>query len=128
MATESPILRLGLLRNLYQFGIEPRLRDVLAVAGGVCATIAAAAIFFGPVAGLGLGAVLLLTGPAVLNILAARRVAELGVMMPSFFDRVRQLLAVGNSLSIAFERAARGSPPKLATFLRAHHPARQQWR
>ena len=52
----------------------------------------------------------------VLNLLAARRVAELGALMPAFFDRVRQLLVIGNSLPTAFMRAVQGAQPRLTAF------------
>jgi tight adherence protein B len=115
-ATGGSIIPTAIMGKLRRFGIEPRSRDVFAViiAAGLC--ISGIAVFFGPVVALGIAAATALIGYTVLNVLAARRTAELGELMPGFFDRVCQLLAIGNSLPMAFARAVQGSPPLLAGF------------
>jgi tight adherence protein B len=60
--------------------------------------------------------VLVLAGFAVIDQLASRRMNALSACMSGFLDRVRQLLIVGNSLSVALARATQGSPPILVEF------------
>lgn len=106
-------------RSFRLFGIEPSARDIAAAAGTICLSIIVAGTLLGVVAAVALAAVVLLAGIVAANILANRRVAELGAMMPVFFDRVRQLLIVGNSLPVAFTRAVHGAQPRLASFFAA---------
>lgn len=115
MAAEHLFSR-NVVRNLHLLGIEPDFRETnvtLAVAG---LSFLVVAFFLGPVPAFALASILLLAGLMLLNILAARRVAELGALMPSFFDRVRQLLTIGNSLPTAFVRSVHGAPPRLTKF------------
>jgi tight adherence protein B len=110
------ILPRSLKRSFHLLGIEPKSRNaglVVTVAGSL---VAAIAIGFGLWPALILALAILLGGLMILNIMAARRAAELGALMPGFLDRVRQLLTIGNSLPTAFARAVHGAQPKLAAF------------
>jgi len=55
-------------------------------------------------------------GYALLNVTAGRRVAQAAALLPGFFERVRQLLTIGNSLPMAFARAVQSSQPVLLQF------------
>jgi tight adherence protein B len=101
------------MRNLHLLGMEPDLRNIGAAFAACCAIMAGAAMLFGPLLTLAVAAAFLAVGLVTLNILAARRMAELGGLLPSFFDRVRQLLIIGNSLPTAFARSVQGAPPRL---------------
>lgn len=52
----------------------------------------------------------------ILDYAATRRMEALSGCMSGFLDRVRQLLAVGNALSVALVRATQSSPPILVEF------------
>ncbi len=113
----SETLALPLVRNLRVLGLAPTPRDLML---GIAAFVIAAillAMFHGLLAALGLAASLLLVGLGLLNVMAARRVSEIAAAMPTFLDRVRQLLSIGTSLPVAFERASHDAPPKLARLL-----------
>src|SRR3546814_13746891 len=53
---------------------------------------------------------------AIIDQLGSRRMNALSACMSGFLDRVRQLLIVGNSLSVALARATQSSPPILVEF------------
>ncbi|HVV33124.1 MAG TPA: type II secretion system F family protein [Vitreimonas sp.] len=82
----------------------------------LAAAAIAANVLAGALAALVLCASVPLIAAAVLHVLAGRRVRELGSFLPRFFDRVRQLLVIGNSLPTAFARAIDGSHPRLIAF------------
>ncbi len=107
------ILPRGLRRNLHLLGIEPDIRGACAAVGVFFALMGVAAMLLGLFAALAMAAASLAVGSMALSILAARRRAELGGLLPSFFDRVRQLLIIGNSLPTAFMRSVQGAPPRL---------------
>lgn len=60
--------------------------------------------------------VILLSIFAIIDHMASRRMNALSACMSGFLDRVRQLLIVGNSLSVALSRATQSSPPILVEF------------
>ncbi|HEY4345574.1 MAG TPA: hypothetical protein VGN05_14585 [Parvibaculum sp.] len=60
--------------------------------------------------------VIVLAAFAVIDHLASRRMNALSACMSGFLDRVRQLLIIGNSLSVALSRATQSSPPVLIEF------------
>lgn len=120
-ATEAPqivgrLLPRDVVHKLHLLGIAPDARNcgLIIGVGGLLVTMTG--LSAGPLAALALASALLLTGLMVLNLLAARRVAELGALLPGFFDRVRQFLVIGNSLPTAFVRAVRGAQPRLTDF------------
>lgn len=53
---------------------------------------------------------------AMVDYRARRRMNSLSDAMLGYFDRVRQLLVVGNSLSVALSRATQSSPPIVVEF------------
>jgi tight adherence protein B len=108
------------IRNLRLLGIEPDLRGVAAAAGVLIAALTMALLLLGPAVAVGLAVACAAAGLVALNLLAARRLADLAALTPGFFDRVRQLLIVGNTLPTAFSRAVQGAQPRLA---RAFAPA-----
>lgn len=105
-----------LVRNLRLLGIDPTLKDGAAMAGAFVLAVVVAALFLGTVPAVFLAVAILFAAVMALNILASRRMHEIGALMPGFFDRVRQLLVIGNSLPTAFARALNGAQPKLAGF------------
>ncbi len=103
-------------RDLRILGIDPASRESVA-ALTICMLSATLVVrFAGIFGGIAAAAGTVILVVAALNILAARRVRELGALMPGFFDRVRQLLVVGNSLPTAFSRAVQGGQPRLVVF------------
>jgi tight adherence protein B len=109
-------LPLVLARPLRRLGVQPAPRDCLAAIACAALPVIPAAVFLNPLLAGVLAVGMLLAGYASLQILAARHVARLGAALPGFFDRVRQLLSVGNSLPTAFTRAVGSAPPHLAAF------------
>jgi tight adherence protein B len=105
----------NLARRLRLLGI-PEVRSCGLAIAVTSLPVVMAGLYAGFLAALGMASAFLLTGLAVLNLLAARRVAELGVLLPGLFDRVRHLLIVGNSLPTAFVRAVQGAQPQLTLF------------
>lgn len=114
--TVERVIPRALMRNLHVLGIEPHPREILPVVAMIALAILFMVVLIGPVYALGIPAAALLTGLAVLNVMADRRTREIGALMPGFLDRVRQLLSVGNSLPVAFSRAVHGAQPRLAAF------------
>jgi len=110
------LLPRGIARNLHLMGIEPDFRDISVAVAVAASLVGLAAYLFGFLAAMLLASSSLLAGAMALSILAARRVAELGALLPAFFDRVRQLLIIGNSLPTAFIRSVQGAPPRLVGF------------
>jgi tight adherence protein B len=103
-------------RDLHLLDIRPAGRDIVA-AGSFCLfALALTAAFAGPLAAALTAAAIVGIAGAVFKFVATRRVNELGTLMPGFFDRVRQLLAIGNSLPTAFARAVQGGQPRLVQF------------
>ena len=103
-----------LRRRLFQAGIEiePLNSSVVGFFG--------LAILFALVIWLGLAVTVLIATTAILvaiafvDYLARKRMTAVSNSMLGYFDRVRQLLVVGNSLPVALNRATASSPPILA--------------
>jgi tight adherence protein B len=119
-AGASPVLQRfmppALMRDLHLVGIEPDGKDVGIFLAVASLPVIVAGFFFGAIAALALAGAMGIALYAALNLVAARRLAELATLMPGFFERVRQLLAVGNSLPTAFGRAVQGAQPRLVHF------------
>lgn len=104
-------------RRLFQAGIEVDMRRLsLAVLGGTGVWIALAVVFGLFVASIA-GVALIGGALGCLDYAASRRMDALSLAMSGFLDRVRQLLVVGNSLSVALARATQSSPPIVVAFL-----------
>jgi tight adherence protein B len=106
----------ALVRNLFQIGIQPTVRNVVFAVATIAMAVLIFGLLAGPEAAAGGTAALLLIGTGTLNILAGRRVAQMGTLIPGFLDRMRQLLTVGNSLPTAFARTAQAAQPALGQF------------
>lgn len=98
-------------------GWQPTKRAAAAAGAGLLLVLVSAAMIAGIVAGLLAATTLVLLGLAALEYRAGIRVRRLSDCMLGFLERVRQLLAVGNSLSVALERAVENSPPIVAQCL-----------
>jgi tight adherence protein B len=102
--------------RLYQAGIEISKDRFLSICIFALCIVTAAAFAFGiMVALLALISVLLITA-AIVDYRARKRMDALSDAMLGYFDRVRQLLVVGNSLSVALARATQSSPPIVIEF------------
>ncbi len=109
-----PLLPSALARRLRQAGWNPRPRDIAALLAGWLTAAGIAMGYAGPV-GAGLaGPGLPLLAFAALEICARRRARALRDAMPGLLERVRQAIAVGNSLGTALEKAAAASPSIVA--------------
>lgn len=103
-----------LRRKLRQAGLEPTPRR-LARAGAVLLLVAAAAgLAAGALAALAAAAAALALAAAAIEYTARYRMQLLSGCMIGFLERVRQLLAVGNSLATALARATANSPAIVA--------------
>ncbi len=117
-----------LTKRLARADIDARPSAVLMVLGGFAAAIAGAFLIGGVMVGAAMGAILTGLGLLGLEAIAARRLDEFVDALPGFFDRVRQLVATGNTLQQAFERANDHAPPAINRFVdpvisRLHHGA-----
>jgi len=110
------LLPRAIVRDLRVLDIDPTAKDVTAIAAAFGLGVALLGVFAGPFPAAAAAASVPIVGAAALNILANRRIVALGALMPGFFDRVRQLLVVGNSLPTAFARAVHGGQPKLTAY------------
>lgn len=102
--------------RLYQAGIEFSEDRFLAVLIFALCIVAAAAFTFGLLIALLVLFSALLVASAIVDYLARKRMDALSDAMLGYFDRVRQLLVVGNSLSVALARATQSSPPIIVEF------------
>ncbi|MGN6148893.1 MAG: type II secretion system F family protein [Rhizomicrobium sp.] len=105
-----------LLRDLRLLDVEPTLPRFLGFAASLMLLVLAMGALFGWASALGCAALVVLASSMTVNLLASRRLTELGEHLPGFFDRVRQLLIIGNSLPTAFARAVQGAQPRLVAF------------
>jgi tight adherence protein B len=106
-----------LAQRFARAGWEPTKKTAAAAGAGLLLTLAGAAAAAGLLAGLLAATTLILSGLAVLEYRAGTRVRRLSECMLGFLERMRQLLAVGNSLAVALERAVENSPPIVAQCL-----------
>ncbi|PKQ04456.1 MAG: hypothetical protein CVT73_13450 [Alphaproteobacteria bacterium HGW-Alphaproteobacteria-12] len=102
--------------RLYQAGIELSADRLTAFAFlTFCLWIAISLLFTFFVSTLLVLSVVLVIA-AVVDYRARQRMNTLSDAMLGYFDRVRQLLVVGNSLSVALSRATQSSPPIIVQF------------
>lgn len=102
--------------RLYQAGIEltaDRLTALLFLAFCIWVTVT---LIFGVFVATLLVLSALLVVVAIVDYRARQRMNILSDAMLGYFDRVRQLLVVGNSLSVALSRATQSSPPIVVEF------------
>jgi tight adherence protein B len=106
-------------RRLQQAGWQLRPRYIMAPLFAGFVVVGFATISSGP-AGGGMAALALLgLSAGTLQICARRRMRALSEAMPGFLEKVRQAIAVGNSLPGALERAATNSSPVVAAAMAA---------
>lgn len=103
-------------RNLRVLGFDPTFGVMAGVVMSFAFVILLVAVFASAVTALAVAIVVMGFSAMTVNILATRRTNELGSLLPGFFDRVRQLLVVGNSLPTAFARAIQSAQPRLVEF------------
>jgi tight adherence protein B len=108
------LLSESFMRKFLLLGLAPR--TLVIVAGSAVAATLFMCKWQGIAVGAAFALAVLAGGMIVVQVLIQRHIRQLGEMMPNFFDRVRQLLAVGNSLPTAFTRAVSSAQPALATF------------
>lgn len=102
--------------RLYQAGIELSKDRFLVLCVFTLCVVAAATFAFGIMIALLTLISVLLAAAAVVDYRARKRMDALCDAMLGYFDRVRQLLVVGNSLSVALARATQSSPPIVVEF------------
>lgn len=98
-------------RKLARAGWEPSRRQLMAGAAVMALAVLAATALAGIPAGVLSAVTLALLVLVALEYRAGVRVRLLSECMLGFLERMRQLLSVGNSLSVALERAVENSPP-----------------
>jgi tight adherence protein B len=98
-------------RKLARAGWEPSRRQLTFGVAIMSLAILTANLIAGPLAGLLSAVTLTLLVVVALEYRAGVRVRQLSDCMLGFLERMRQLLSVGNSLSVALERAVENSPP-----------------
>lgn len=102
--------------RLYQAGVELSKDRLLALCIFALCIVAGTALLFGIMVSLLAFISILLIAAAVVDYRARKRMDALSDAMLGYFDRVRQLLVVGNSLSVALARATQSSPPIVVEF------------
>jgi len=106
-----------LAHRLVRAGWAPTRRGMaLSVAGLLVAGLLCWR-FAGPLAAFISALTLVLLGFALLEYRAAIRIRQLSDCMLGFLERIRQLLIIGNSLSMALDRAVHNSPPVVTDYL-----------
>jgi len=110
------LLPVAAKNRLYQAGIEISSDRLTAIIVFVLCTWIALAIVFGLLAATVVLLSVSLAVAAIIDYRARQRMNALSDAMLGYFDRIRQLLVVGNSLSVALARATQSSPPIVAEF------------
>lgn len=110
------LLPLWIRRRLFQAGIDFDTRRLSLIAFGVAGIWFALSIAFGLLVATMAIMSVVGVGVAILDYAAGRRMDALSLAMSGFLDRMRQLLVVGNSLSVALARATQSSPPIVVEF------------
>lgn len=103
--------------RLVRAGWEPDRRTIFAILGFMAWVIISVLVVGGFLAACLSALILILLGFSFLEWRANRNMRALSDSMLGFMERVRQLLAVGNSLAIALERGVQNSPPVVAQCL-----------
>lgn len=106
-------------RKLRQAGLEPTPRRLVQAGAALLATVILAGAAGGAFAAVAATAAILLLGAAAVEYTARHRMRLMSGCMIGFLERIRQLLAVGNSLATALTRATANSPPIVASFMNA---------
>jgi len=107
-------LPVWLRRRLFQAGIEIEPMNTSVVGFFGLAVLAGLVTWFGFAITVLMALTAMLTALAFIDYRARKRMNAVANSMLGYFDRVRQLLVVGNSLPVALNRATASSPPILA--------------
>ncbi|ABS61696.1 type II secretion system protein [Parvibaculum lavamentivorans DS-1] len=102
--------------RLYQAGIELPADRLTAILIFVLCVWSSLVILSGLIVATVVVLSSLLVVAAIIDYRARKRMNALSDAMLGYFDRVRQLLVVGNSLSVALARATQSSPPIVIEF------------
>jgi tight adherence protein B len=110
------LLPLWLRRRLFQAGIDIDMTRLALVLAAFMGLWVALVLGVGPL--IASTSMLALAGSVIglIDYAAGKRMAALSGCMSGFLDRIRQMLVVGNSLSVALTRATQSSPPILVEF------------
>jgi len=114
---DLPFLPEQLQRRLAQAGWYPETRTLGLVGATVFLTMLLLFALFGFAAAVLLLIAAVASFIVAVNMAAARRMNKLSEALPGFFDRLRQSLIIGNSISVALARATQSSPPIVVEFL-----------
>jgi tight adherence protein B len=106
-----------LARRFNLAGWEPKWRTFLLLGAGWFFFLSAAMVVTDPAIGLLAGGTLVLLAWAILSWRAQKNLAELSDSMLGVLERIRQLLSVGNSLSISLQRTVENSSPAVSRAL-----------
>jgi tight adherence protein B len=101
----------GMAQRLRRAGWAPSRNQALLLGLGLMLAMIITAITTGVFAAFLLGAAAPLAGAMLAELRGQRRMRQLSDNMLGFLERVRQLLSVGSSLSVALARAIENSPP-----------------
>lgn len=107
----------GMADRLSRAGWTPTMRQALSWGVGAILALIAIALKAGLFAAMLAALTFFLALAALVEFRAQRRMRLLSDSMLGFLERVRQLLSVGNSLSVSLARAAENSPPIVAQYL-----------
>jgi len=111
------ILPLALQRRLLQAGIRFDPKRLTILTFGLAAIWIVAVLTAGVLAAVIIDGLLVLSAIATVDYIAAKRMNALSAAMTGFLDRIRQLLIVGNSLSVSLQRATQNSQPIVVEFM-----------
>jgi tight adherence protein B len=104
-------------RKLYRAGFEPRPRSLAHIGLLMLTIVLLAGLAGGALAAFAAGIAALALGAAAVEYTARHRMQLLSGCMIGFLERIRQLLAVGNSLATALTRATANSPPIVVAYM-----------
>lgn len=110
------LLPAAMHKRLYQAGIELPPDRLTAISIFAVCIWASLSILSGFLVATVILVSTILVAAAIVDYRARKRMNALSDAMLGYFDRVRQLLVVGNSLSVALARAAQTSPPVVVEF------------
>lgn len=111
------VLPLALQRRLLQAGIRFDPKRLTVITFGLAAIWIVAVLTSGVLAAAIIDGLIVLSAVATVDYIATKRMNALSSAMTGFLDRIRQLLIVGNSLSVSLQRATQNSQPIVVEFM-----------
>lgn len=106
-----------LMTRLARADIEAKPTIILGIVIFYFGAVIGGLMMGGTMVAVAIGTILLGLCLLVLEAIAARRLDDFVDALPSYFDRVRQLVATGNTLQQALERANDNAPPAINRFV-----------